>query len=67
MIEVKFYKGKVTKNVISDVREKIAKLNLPNSISIRPVLVHVNGVDKSILESDFFVEIIDFGMLIKDK
>ena len=65
VIEIKFYKGKVKQQVIKDVTAKIAKLNLPPTMSVRPVLVHVNGVEKSVGESDFFVEIIDFGKMIK--
>jgi hypothetical protein len=65
VIEIKFYKGKVKQKIIKDVTTKIAKLNLPHVMSVRPVLVHVNGVEKTVGDSDFFVEIIDFGMIIK--
>lgn len=64
VVEIKFYKAKVTNQIISEVNEKITKLNLPKTMSIRPVLVHVNGVEKSLMESDFFVEIINFGELL---
>lgn len=65
VIEIKFSKGKVRSSVINQIREKILKLKLANTISIRPVLIHVNGVENSIMESDFFVAIIDFGLLLQ--
>ncbi len=63
IIEIKFCKNKVKKNVINEVNDKIQKIAAPRNMSVRPVLVHVNGVEKSILESDFFVKTIDFGSL----
>lgn len=64
VVEIKFYKGKVKKKIIAEVNEKIKKLHLPHTMSVRPVLVHVNGVESSISASDFFVAIIDFGQFI---
>ena len=63
LIEIKFYKNKIKKTVINEVKDKIQKLNIPRNMSIRPVLIHVNGVEKPVSESDFFVRIIDFSSL----
>ncbi|MES2198676.1 MAG: hypothetical protein V4489_00705 [Chlamydiota bacterium] len=38
----------------------------PRGSSIRPILIHVNGVTGACLESDFFAKIIDFDQLVKD-
>lgn len=64
LCEIKFYNREITTHVIDDVRQKIRSLVLPKSISVRPVLIHVNGVDESVSESDFFSAIIDFNDLL---
>jgi len=65
LCEIKFCAQKITKSIIEEVKQKILKLALPKNISIRPVLIHVNGVDEAVLESNFFSFIIDFQDLLK--
>lgn len=62
--EIKFTSQEITKSVIDEVKQKIRNLILPKNISIRPVLIHVNGVNENIIESDFFSAIIDFKSLL---
>jgi len=50
--------------VIDEVAEKIRKLNLKKNASVRPILIHVNGVEDSVIKSDYFSRIIDFGELL---
>lgn len=64
--EIKFSKNKITEKVINEVQQKINKLKLPKRLSCRPVLIHVNGVEESIVEKDYFSEIIDFSKIIGD-
>ena len=64
LCEIKFNAQEITKSVIDEVKQKIKSLALPKNMSIRPVLIHVNGVDESVLESDFFASIIDFNDLL---
>jgi uncharacterized protein len=64
LCEIKFNAQEITKSVIDEVKQKIKSLALPKNMSIRPVLIHVNGVDESVLESDFFSSIIDFNDLL---
>jgi uncharacterized protein len=52
------------KSVIDEVKLKIKSIALPKNISIRPVLIHVNGIDECVKESDFFSSIIDFNDLL---
>lgn len=59
--EIKFSKNKVTEKVIEEVKEKIERLKRPKGLSYRPVLIHINGVEKSIVERDYFSDIIDFS------
>lgn len=64
LCEIKFCSGPVTSSVIDEVQQKIRSLALPKNMSIRPVLIHVNGVDEKVKESDFFSAIIDFNDLL---
>ncbi len=64
LCEIKFSSREITRSVIDEVKQKIDSLSLPRNISIRPVLIHVNGVDEYVRESDFFSSIIDFNDLL---
>lgn len=61
LCEVKFSKGEIGIEVVKEVKEKIKRLELPRGFSIRPVLVHVNGVSDHLLDADYFSRIIDFS------
>ena len=43
------------------MQEKIKKLKLPRGFSVRPVLIHVNGVHDSVSTADYFANLIDFS------
>ena len=45
---------------MDEVKEKLARLNLPKRFSCWPVLIHVNGVSDGLQDSEYFVKIIDF-------
>lgn len=62
--EIKFSKNEVKVSVISEVQEKISRLKLPKNFSYRPVLIHVNGVHKDIIDSEVFANIIDFSQML---
>lgn len=62
--EVKFRQGKIGSEVINEVKEKIQALQLPRGFSCRPILLHVNGVDESVVDSGFFARIVDFRELL---
>ncbi len=65
LCEIKFSGQKIARNVIDEVKQKIHHLTLPKNVSVRPVLIHVNGVDEEIQESDFFSALIDFKDLLQ--
>lgn len=67
LCEIKFSSQEIKRNVIDEVKQKIRNLALPKNISIRPILIHVNGVDESVIENDFFSSIIDFNDLLHIK
>jgi len=66
IIEIKFSKNPIPKSVITSVQEKIHKLPLTPHMSYRPVLIHVNGVDKSLEDENYFTHIINFGEFLKE-
>jgi AAA+ ATPase superfamily predicted ATPase len=62
--EVKFSKDPIGATVIDEVKQKCQSLSRPKNFSIRPVLIHVNGVTDAVLEREFFAKIIDFGQFL---
>ncbi len=64
LCEVKFSKRPIGFGVIEEIEKKIKDLKRPKSCSIRPILIHVNGVDDSIIEENYFDKIIDFSQLL---
>lgn len=64
LCEVKFKKDKIDQKIIDEMEDKRARLVVPKFFSIRPVLIHVNGVDDSVVEAGYFDEIIDFSNLL---
>ncbi|MGA8163611.1 MAG: ATP-binding protein [Waddliaceae bacterium] len=63
--EIKFEHREVKSSVIKETEEKINRLQLPRGFSCRPVLIHVNGISNTILESDYFSNIIDFSDFLR--
>ncbi|MDA9272080.1 ATP-binding protein [bacterium] len=61
LCEIKFSKTEVNSSVIKDVQEKIDNLVIARGFSIRPVLIHVNGVSDSVIAANFFAHLIDFS------
>lgn len=62
--EIKFQKDPIKKNIIADVEKKLNALKTPKGFSKRSILIHVNGVEESVVESGFFAKIIDFSELL---
>ncbi len=66
LVEIKFKQKEIGSSVIEELKEKISRISIPRRFSIRPVLIHVNGVAPSIEESDFFSSVLDFGQLLSE-
>ena len=62
--EVKFSEKPVGLKIIKEVEEKTKRLRVPKGFSIRPVLIHVNGVEEGVLDEGYFDKVIDFGQLL---
>ncbi len=65
LCEINFSHHPISKNVISEVEKKAKALNPPKGFAVVPILIHINGVTKSIEDSDFFANIIDFSEVLK--
>lgn len=61
LCEIKFLSKDVGRLVVGEVEEKIKRLSYPKGYTVRPILIHVNGVTQGVLESDLFDKIIDFS------
>ena len=59
--EVKFSSSEVKSSVIEEMEKKIENLSIPKGFSVRPVLIHVNGVSQAVMESEVFNDIVDFS------
>ena len=64
-VEIKFSKHPINTTILAEMKHRIAHLALPRHVSIRPILVHVNGVEEAVLESRNFAHIVDFGAFLK--
>ncbi len=64
LCEVKFSKNTIGQQVIKEMEEKIKRLKVPRLCSIRPILIHVNGVEEDVVDSRYFDKIIDFSQLL---
>ncbi len=48
-----------------DVKSKINHLSYPKGFSFRPVLIHANTLESSLIEADYFSNIIDFSKFLE--
>ncbi len=61
--EIKFRKDPLRRAVIQETKRKIESISKPRNFTFRPVLIHVNGVEDTVLEERYFDAVIDFGDL----
>ncbi|NDD59503.1 MAG: ATPase, partial [Chlamydiae bacterium] len=59
--EIKFSRLEVKHSVVEEMEKKMKSISIPKAFSIRPVLIHVNGVVQSVIESECFTDIVDFS------
>lgn len=65
LCEIKFSKNLIGQKIIKEMETKRKKLKVPKFCSVRPVLIHVNGVEESVLDARYFDKIIDFSQLLE--
>ncbi len=61
--EIKFLRNEVGIGVVNEMQEKISRLIRPKGFSVIPVLIHINGVNDSVINSNYF-RIIDFSQIM---
>lgn len=64
LCEIKFSKGLVDTDVVEEVKKKVSTFDMPHGFSVRPVLIHVNGVTEGVIQKDYFAHIIDFSTFL---
>ncbi|MBM3198331.1 MAG: ATPase [Chlamydiae bacterium] len=62
--EIKFSSHPVGMDILSEMKEKMKRLNVPRCFSLYPVLIHAGEVHPEVVKSGFFVKIIDFSSLL---
>ena len=66
VVEIKFSRSELTTAVVQDVKQKVHALITPKNLSVRPILVHVNGVAEAVDDADYFDKVVDFGKMAAD-
>ena len=66
MVEIK-RKARIGDSVVEEVRQKVERLALPKSKSVKTVLVYDGGLDPSVEENDFFDYLIPAEKLLVKK
>ncbi len=59
--EIKFSRKPISIEVIQEMQKKLKTLKIPKGFALLPVLIHVNGISRSLKEMDFFSQILDFS------
>ena len=65
--EIKFSKNKIGSRIIDEVQQKIGRLKKPKEFSCRTVLIHVNGMEDALIDSEFIDYSIDFSEYLNDE
>jgi uncharacterized protein len=63
LCEVKFRKT-IGVEIIPEVIEKIERLKIPKSVSLRPVLIYQGELSKQVIKENFFSKLIPFDDLL---
>ena len=60
LCDIKFKRDEITTDILEQINVKIKNLKIPTGFSIRPVLIHFNGIKDELIETDYFSKIINF-------
>ena len=64
VVEIKFSKRKVPALICKEMQEKISQLATQKNLSVRPVLLHVNGISDALKKSGYFTNVLNFSNLL---
>ena len=62
--EIKFSRNEIKMDVVREMEKKLSALSIPRGFSCLPVLIQVNGVHDSVLDSNYFFKVINFSDLL---
>ncbi len=65
--EIKFSRQIIGPQIISEMKDILDRLKTPKSYTAVPILIHVNGVDDKVYDSNYFVKIINFSDFLQPK
>lgn len=65
--EIKFSRNEIKPEIIEAMQNKLKAIRLPIGYSFWPVLIHVNGVSESVVDSGYFTHIINFNELLDSR
>jgi len=57
--EFKFKRNELSTEIIDEMKEKIAKIQVPRGFAIIPVLFHLGGVSESVEDKQYFYRMVD--------
>ncbi len=64
--EIKFSKSLIGSSILQEMETKLKALSIPRGFSLRPILIHVNGVTEEVIDADYFAAIVDLSQLLID-
>lgn len=62
--EIKFSRKPLSLKIIDEMRNRLLVLSCGKHQSKIPILIHVNGVEESVIEEDYFARVIDFSSFL---
>lgn len=62
--EIRFSQNPINTNIITEVKKKIESLVVKKNIAILPVLIHFNEVADSVVDSEYFYNIINISSFL---
>lgn len=63
--EIKFSEHPIGLEIIPEMKKKLSAFKTLKGFSVRPVLIHVNGVTEDLQYADYFSDIIDFSKILE--
>ncbi len=63
--EIKFSRNEIRNNIVEEMKEKLERLKIPRGYACVPVLIHASTVSDSVIDSNYFFNIIDFASLLR--
>jgi len=64
VVEIRLSVNPLPAAVVKEVQAKERALGTFRNLSVRAILVHVNGAAAGVMDADYFDKIIDFGSLL---